>query len=411
MKKIILSLLLTLPGLLLHAQYGYVPGYIIKLNGDTLNGLVYYKSDGELSKSCVFRRFDIAESISYSASRLKGYGFVNGRHFESLQVMGKLKFMECVHEGDLSLFIEPGKSKGKFYIKHKGSNLIKLLPGKNTVEGMGEWASFREVLAYLMADYSGTEINNTSYTIESLTNLIKKYNTQKGQIGRTYNLTPSSHLLGDFTLNKSKPYVDFGIAAGYQFALLQINNTKKNYLKAGDYYTSPRLVAGFYLSRKTTNAYSNVSYDISALFFNDTYYAFSAYESLSYTYSGDILIDLTGIQVPAGFKIDISDSEIKPYIKAGGMYTFLIKTNYTRIEEEFDLNFNIVRTNVDHHYNITSAIAFHGALGIELPFGLARRIAFELMYQRDAQNLRNPAEVHWGKLYNNNFSLIIRTNL
>ena len=317
--------------------------------------------------------------------------------------------MECVIKGTISLFIDPGKRKGDFYIESPMTGFVRISKGKNHLAGVGTWPDFKGMLAFIFTDIIGNKINEADYNLVSLSKLIRDYNIEVGAPVKSFNLTPSSHLLGDFTVNKSKPYIDFGIATGYQYTILQINDTEKKYLKSADYYASMRPVAGVYYSRKTSKIASSLSLDLAALYFRDSYYAYSNYIYSSDHYEDDILIDLTGIQIPIGLKLELSKNKIRPFIRAGVLYTFLMNANYTRIEEKN--NGTTVYTNIDHRYKVNSDIGIHGSIGLEVPLGTIRKADFELTYQRDTQNLRSSKEIYWAKLYNHNLSFMIRINL
>jgi hypothetical protein len=69
-----------LPG---HTQVGFRQGYIVKNNGDTLTGLVFYGTNGRFTKACRFKRFEIIREVTYKPDQLLAFGFKNGRHFET----------------------------------------------------------------------------------------------------------------------------------------------------------------------------------------------------------------------------------------------------------------------------------------------------------------------------------------
>ncbi len=125
-KAIFVSIVLVIFSFSIMAQSGFRPGFIIKNNGDTLNGLVFYGSNGKFEKSCLFKRFEIAQEISYSPGQIKAYGFRNGRYFESKTIGRKKTFLECLVKGDVSVYIIPGKYKGTVYLQSPQTGLFKL---------------------------------------------------------------------------------------------------------------------------------------------------------------------------------------------------------------------------------------------------------------------------------------------
>ena len=111
-KASFVSIVLVIFSFSIMAQSGFRPGFVIKNNGDTLNGLVFYGANGKFEKSCLFKRFEIAQEISYASDQIKAYGFNNGRYFESKTVGRKKTFFECLVKGEVSVYIVPGKLYG-----------------------------------------------------------------------------------------------------------------------------------------------------------------------------------------------------------------------------------------------------------------------------------------------------------
>jgi hypothetical protein len=85
-------MLWSLPG---HAQVGFRQGYIVKNNGDTLTGLVFYGMNGRFAEACRFKRFEIIREVTYGPDDLLAFGFRNGRHFESRYDGKRKTFIEC----------------------------------------------------------------------------------------------------------------------------------------------------------------------------------------------------------------------------------------------------------------------------------------------------------------------------
>ncbi len=78
------------------AQVGFRQGYVVKNNGDTLTGLLFYGTNGRFAKACRFKRFEIIREVTYRPDDLLAFGFRNGRHFESKFDGKRQAFAECV---------------------------------------------------------------------------------------------------------------------------------------------------------------------------------------------------------------------------------------------------------------------------------------------------------------------------
>ncbi len=141
------------------AQSGFRPGFIIKNNGDTLNGLVFYGANSKFEKSCLFKRFEIAQEVSYSSNQISAYGFRKGRYFESKTIGRKKAFLECLVKGDVSVYIVPGKYNGMVYLQSSQTGLFKLAKGNNKLAGAGNFDSYRDALAWLLNKTGNQELS------------------------------------------------------------------------------------------------------------------------------------------------------------------------------------------------------------------------------------------------------------
>lgn len=410
MKKIILMTVLFMVCILIHAQYGFIPGFVIKSNGDTLNGLVFYSTDNNLEKTCRFKRFEIAEEVVYDPSEIKAYGFRNGRYFESVSLKNKKLFLECLLKGEISLYIRTGKNKGPYYLDSPLTGFVILYRGINNLEGTGSFSSFKEILKYVLADkLDATEMEDLLYDKQSLMSVINSYNEKSDLPHRSLNQTRSANLLGDYSLNNSKPYVEIGVTAGYQYTVLGINKTLNRYLSVADYHSTYRPAVGVYLNRQLSKLGSPWSFDLAAIFIQDTYYGYAEYKYSAYFFRDDIYLDYTGILFPVGLKVEFSEKKFRPYIKAGLMYTWLLDPEYYRLEEKQEGD--VIYARIDRVYDVSSDIGFHASAGFLFQMGAARKVSFDISYLRDTQNLRSKVEDNWAKLFNHNIALMLRFNL
>ena len=114
----------------LYCQTFFREGYLVKRNGEIINGLIKFSPGDNIPKVCSFKRFDIAENIIYKPTEIKGFGYKNGKRYESITIDGKAAFCEIIVTGKLKL-----SQKGSRYFIEKDNNGITELNNGKKVTG------------------------------------------------------------------------------------------------------------------------------------------------------------------------------------------------------------------------------------------------------------------------------------
>jgi hypothetical protein len=99
-----------------NGQVNFRPGFIITNNQDTVYGQIDYRSDIRMSEVCTFRTKQ-KEKIIYSPDEIFGFKFESGRFFISNEVYGKLRFVEILVEGELSIYYYDDNTKPRYFFK------------------------------------------------------------------------------------------------------------------------------------------------------------------------------------------------------------------------------------------------------------------------------------------------------
>jgi hypothetical protein len=120
-----LNLLLTLE--ILNAQTDFRPGYLLKLNGDTLFGMIDYRGDLAMGEICRYKSSINEKEQIYSPNDISGYRFINDKYFISKEVHGKKVFLEFLIKGKISLYYLRD-AKGDYYFLEKDSSGIVNIP-------------------------------------------------------------------------------------------------------------------------------------------------------------------------------------------------------------------------------------------------------------------------------------------
>jgi len=128
-KRVFLLVLTILIFFAVKAQSDYRTGYIINLQGDTIYGLINFKGDKANAKSCIFKKGNDLEKVTYTPSQIKSYQFVDGKYYlSSISLNYKLKdhvFLECLIKGSLSVFYYQDDVKDHYFVA-KDTSIIEL---------------------------------------------------------------------------------------------------------------------------------------------------------------------------------------------------------------------------------------------------------------------------------------------
>jgi hypothetical protein len=412
MKKIILiHTILALFCFSVKSQSEYQPGFIIKNSGDTLNGLVFYGGNGKFEKACLFKRFEIAQEFSYTPSMIKAYGFKNGRYFESKKTGRNNSFFECLVKGNVSVYINPGKYKGKVYLETEQTGFFELAKGMNTIEGAGNFSDFKETLVWILNQSGNKEVSgkNLDYDSGEIAAMVRESSSLAQNASKGFYQTPRVHNFRDNSLLKQGTLWSMGISGGYQFVSVTTpGNNYTQFMREADFNMSYRPAIGLYFNRKFSRKSNVLSIDLGLHYVTDTYYAYSEYSDGIETFQDDILIDFSEIQVPLALHLTLGKGSIHPYLKAGGFMSFLLDQSYSRLSEQ--QRGESVYTEYYTDLTMDGSIGFVTAAGIQFELGKARSLSLEGGYSKGTQNLSKPNSREGSQLKTSIISIMARIN-
>lgn len=319
----------------IYAQAGFRKGYIVKVNGDTLTGLVYYGLNRRFKKHCRFKRFDLVQQVKYGPELLKAYGFINGRHFESRIAGNKRFFLECHEKGLVSTYGFPGKA----------------------------------------VDPRFTVVDSTA-----------------GQGGRTFTRTPPVHLITDYSIIRPGSRWTAGITGGMQFLKIDIpGQSSTRYFTEADFHPSYRPLAGVLVNRRFSRKSDHFSLDLSVSYLADQYYGYAEYKTLS-DCRDDLFLEFSALHVPLSLKYMAGYQGLRPFFKAGIYQSFLLTSHYGRYaERQFGMEIYSDRYS---DFKINDDRGFQICMGLEIPVGTARRVSIEAWYMRGNQTLTYTGSIY-----------------
>ncbi|MDD4967799.1 MAG: hypothetical protein PHT07_00030 [Paludibacter sp.] len=112
--------------ILLNAQTGFRPGYVIKEQGDTLFGQVDFQSERRMGEKCTFRQNDTASVVTFSPGEIVGYRFVEGKYYVSRVLKGNKVFLEFLIKGRVDIYFRTDKYSDHYYIENDSLGIAEL---------------------------------------------------------------------------------------------------------------------------------------------------------------------------------------------------------------------------------------------------------------------------------------------
>jgi hypothetical protein len=394
------------------AQSGFRPGFIIRNNGDTLNGLVFYGANRKFEKSCLFKRFEIAQEVSYSSDQIKAYGFINGRDFESKTNGRKKTFFECLVKGEVSVYIVPGKYKGMVYLESPQTGLFKLAKGSNQLGEAGNFNNYRDALSWMLnkTGNQALSLDNLKYDSKDITAAVRESSSLAQNASRGFYRTPGVNNLRDKSVFKQGSLLSLGFSGGYQIVSVTTpGNSYTQYFTEAQYNTSFRPAIGLYMNSKFSKKSNLVSVDLAVHYVTDSYYGYSEYSDGNEKFREDIMIDFSEIQVPLSLHMTFGKGSIHPFIKAGGFMSFLIDQSYSRLSET--QRGESVYTDYYEDFRLDNAIGFIAGAGVQFKIGKARLFGLEAVYSKGSQTLTNLNSSEATDLNTSVVSIMARINL
>jgi hypothetical protein len=334
----------------INGQKTFREGYITKDNGQTLSGLVEWKSGQGTPELCVFKRFEIAVEFKYSAADLNNFGYLNGNRYESVKINGKNEFYEVIIQGSLSLY----KKDSKYFVKKNGSDLSEIKNGASRIKTDGkelEFNNLKDLLGYF------TE-NRITLPAEKdikrdLVSIVTEFNKITSAKYIAYKQDYSSRP-GNTSLRTGADFRRIGITAGMNIYTLYATagaNTSVYLPKATPEYTYT--IGATYetlLSRK--NDHLNLRIDL--LFLKQNFYSYSEGMLSSEIIRDDAFLEFTALKVPVLFQYSFNSGKVIPFITAGFSGMVLLDKDYYHIRESEQSYWHGIYTSEDRKIEFRS---------------------------------------------------------
>jgi len=327
MKKFYILLFLSFFTLSIQAiaQNDFRQGFIVTLQNDTIRGQIDFTSKKNSYKQCRFKKDN--ELTKYTPSELKSYAFIEDRTFMS-GIMPD-SFVEILIRGDLSLY----KKNRVYYLKKTQGNVHILTDGKRLdneeMDLIATNLRWRGTLTYILSDSELSNINPKHYKLSEkyLTELIKKYNTRKGNKSTVYKK------------NKQWQKVSYGFISGIQKETIspkEYRDVNKSQF-ASNYHTNS-VHLGMIMNISSPRFSENLSLQ-PEIHFSQTDIASTRAEKIDFAdfaLHHDTRIKYTTLSVPVSVKYTFPQKKWSWYMQAGFSFEHNFNTEFTQSTKQVE---------------------------------------------------------------------------
>lgn len=344
------------------AQNGFVPGYILKLNGDTLNGIINYSESMQKLDSVAFKEKESDISRNYGVLELKGFmegGIIyrsaivetetTSNYTDDLEAYSKLKiekdtaFLRTVIDGPKSLYYCTNRiRKNQYYIRTDSSYellvykryLAEAKVNSNVVDIAKENNRYKGQLQVYLNDCGNitSKINTAEYKLKSLEKLFLHYYECTGLNMDKHNKTENISFKA-------------GILSGVSMTKIKFSSDVFTYLSECNFKPSYNFTAGFFVDvispfaqkrLSLCNELTYMSYEINGHYLN---YTNKNYYSNNYTTIG---FSLLKINTMIRYTYPIGKLNIFLNLGMANGYTLKVKNEWKEELKYYSTN----RTNV-----------------------------------------------------------------
>jgi hypothetical protein len=405
-KSLILILFFVITILNCYSQNDWKSGYVIKLSGDTVFGLIDNRDSKSQSNYCYFRKDKLSESIIYAPKDISGFRFNDGKFFISKEIpyedSTRKIFLEFLVEGKVNVFHYQDELSHFFLEKDgqiyelKNTTVIKYI---HDVKYFIDTKEYIQLLNLLMKDADmKQQIDHSILESKSLIKLAKNYHdrvcTGEKCIIYEKKIKPARVNFG-IHVGESINKFNFGdnLFTDYSFSnyvgcRVELNNIA-NYVENLSLQVDLTLQNfSTYNLKSTDDYYSTISY-------NGKIY--SIYNGLFDDNTKELNVDLKAVvlKLPVVITYTFSQGNIRPFLGLGISNTFVIAQNKDFVYSTFS-----------HEYQKsipTYSLGFIGRIGCK--YVLKNNHAF--YSDLDIDYSQNLTRSQFLRLQNNLYSLTI----
>jgi hypothetical protein len=168
-----------------YSQYGFRPGYIVKLDGGTEDGLINLHGSAFNAKKCEFKKDSTSAPVIYLPTDIEAYRIKDSKYFISKKVLinnvETNVFLECLISGKVSVYYTNWDSQDIYFSEKDGvlteidNNLIDIERDGNKYEVHSN--QYKRVLKSNFMDCPAMfpKVDNADFSKKTLIKLSKEY--------------------------------------------------------------------------------------------------------------------------------------------------------------------------------------------------------------------------------------------
>lgn len=168
-----------------YSQYDYKPGYIVKPDGNTEEGLINFHGSEFNGGKCEFKKDAKSEPVVYLPTDITAYRLINSKYFVSKKIFIENVetniFLECLISGKATIYYTKWNSKDIFFLEKDGK-LTEMSNNTTQVrkDGIPYESSSNQYIGVLKYNFQDCplltqKIDNADFTKKSMINLSKEY--------------------------------------------------------------------------------------------------------------------------------------------------------------------------------------------------------------------------------------------
>lgn len=359
--RILLTLLFLCCFMGIQAQTNFLPGYIITNEGDTLKGLIDYRSDARNAHKCEFKKNSEAPLQEFLPFSIQGYRFNDGKYYVPREVtldgQPTPLFLEYLVDGIADLYFYGDGTSYHYFMEKTDGKLFELSNEKKEINVDGkiylkDSKLYIGALKYAFADAKQLfpQINTVKLDHQSLINITKKYHDQ---------------VCDDYqciVYEKQLPAVKFklGASVGLNSSVLHFKDTELFELLSFERTATPAIE--ILLNTTLPRASEKLSFQLSGEFSKAYFHGMGDYPTL--LAFEEVHIHTFVMKGKAGIKYTWPKGKIRPTVLVGANYTKLTNIDARRRQEI--IHASSVSTTILKDVPVADALAgFNADLGID----------------------------------------------
>jgi len=343
-------------------------GYVVKNNGDTLNGMVQFEANQKVRNICIFKRFDIANVVMYSPVMLKGFGYKDGNSYESIKLNNEVVFWECLLKGNISLYTD-----GKKLFLHSLPEGFVMLKNNEAYRLNGTRISLiSEYVKRINHQVIAVEVPNEVKAIEiEVLPIIEQINKKISPNYIVYNRKYNEDIFLEATILTGSNISSYGVVSALNYTSSSLSSQADIFLKATDYqYSHNNWSFGLFYNRIISRMNTNLSFQSEIHFLKQSNYFFGVAKRTVpvQTYRIDLYTDINMFKIPFSIRYCYPIKKAEPFINLGlGLNYAIVNYSKANLESE-SATHEIYTYGSDDFGKKVNYSSFFGFVGIGLKY-------------------------------------------